>query len=191
MQFVFQNHSTSRFILSALRASQKATSDLDPTKLIANDTTMAPKSILPWFRPLSKPIVPPLLRHYHSYDHPPPPGPFSPTETSILSASIPHIPLHGFTHTTLSLGAKDAGYIDASTNLFPTSAFSLVHYHLYTKRLALGNRTHIISPPLNEGQKSLGVGGKVKALTWERLMENREVIHRWQEVCLSSPISSR
>ena len=121
-------------------------------------------------------------RSYHSYDHPPPPGPFTPIETSILSASLPHIPSHGFTHTTLALGAKDAGYIDASTNLFPKGAFSLVHYHLVTQRLGLAEKTHVCE--VEEGQKPMGVGRKVKALTWERLMANRQVIHRWQEVCL-------
>jgi len=35
--------------------------------------------------------------------------------------------------------------------------------------------------------KVMGVGGKVKALTWQRLMGNREVVHRWQEVgCIYS-----
>ncbi|KAK0106514.1 Ubiquinone biosynthesis protein coq9, mitochondrial [Cadophora gregata f. sp. sojae] len=118
-------------------------------------------------------------RTYHSYDHPPPPGPFTPIETSILSASLPHVPTHGFTHTTLALGAKDAGYIDASTNLFPKGAFSLVHYHLVTQRLGLADRTHVFE--LEGEERPMGVGRKVKALTWERLMANRKVIHRWQE----------
>jgi ubiquinone biosynthesis protein COQ9 len=145
---------------------------------------MAIRTHLPRLRPLSKRIALPILRPYHSYDHPPPPGPFTPTESSILSAAIPHIPSHGFTHTTLSLGTKDAGYIDASTNLFPNGTFSLVHYHLYTQRLALAKHEHILSPALKEREKVPGVGWKVKALTWERLMANREIIHRWQEVCL-------
>lgn len=33
----------------------------------------------------------------------------------------------------------------------------------------------------------MGVGGKVKALTWERLMGNREIIHRWQEALALIP----
>ena len=143
---------------------------------------MAAKSLLPRLRPLSKSTSVPLLRPYHSYDHPPPPGPFTLTESTILSSTILHIPSHGFTHTALSLGAKDVGYIDASTNLFPNGAFSLVHYHLYTQRLALAKNEHILSRVLEGGEKPLGVGGKVKALTWERLMANREIIHRWQEV---------
>lgn len=31
-------------------------------------------------------------------------------------------------------------------------------------------------------EKVPGVGGKVKELTWERLIANREVIGKWQEV---------
>ncbi|RDL32493.1 Uncharacterized protein BP5553_08949 [Venustampulla echinocandica] len=120
-------------------------------------------------------------RPYHSYTHPPPPGPFTPVETAILSASLPHIPTHGFTHTTLSLGAKDASYIDASTNLFPRGAFSIVHYHLVTQRAALSKHKHILETSSQPGAKPPGIGAKVKALVWERLMANKGVIHRWQE----------
>lgn len=43
--------------------------------------------------------------------------------------------------------------------------------------MALAKRKDII------GKEGEGVGGKVKALTWERLMANQEIVHRWQEVC--------
>lgn len=126
-------------------------------------------------------------RLYHSYDHPPPPGPFPSIETAILRAATSHIPSHGFTNTSLTLGAQDAGYLPASTNLFPRSAFDLVHYHLYTQRVALASHTHIVAADaVNENGKVLGVGSKVRALTWERLMGNQDVVHRWQEVCYSS-----
>jgi ubiquinone biosynthesis protein COQ9 len=81
----------------------------------------------------------------------------------------------------LHLGAKSAGYLDASVNLFPQGAFSLVHYYLYTQRQALQNQTSIINPPIEPGHKPLGVGAKVKALTWARLMANEPVIHRYQD----------
>jgi len=145
-------------------------------------STMATK-VLPRVRTYAVRL--PISRSYHSYDHPPPSGPFTATESLILSASIPHIPSHGFTSTTLSLGAKDAGYIDASTNLFPSGAFSLVHYHLVTQRLALARHKESLDAEESEGKK-LVVGAKVKKLTWERLMANKEVIHIWQEVRLSS-----
>jgi ubiquinone biosynthesis protein COQ9 len=124
------------------------------------------------------------FRKYHSYDHPPPPGPFNATETVILSTSLPHVPLHGFTNTSLALGARDAGYLDVSTNLFPKGAFSLVHYHLVAQRLGLGKHSQTFQPGGNE--KPLGIGAKVKALTWARLLSNEPIIHRWQEVCLLS-----
>jgi ubiquinone biosynthesis protein COQ9 len=130
-----------------------------------------------------------LQRPYHSYDHPPPPGPFNAVETSILSAAVQHIPSNGFTRTSLSLGAKEAGYIDASTNLFPNGAFTLVHYYLYTQRMMLAQHKQIIEPSTAAG-KPLETGGKVKALTWERLMGSKEIIHRWQEVRIQ-PIHER
>jgi len=128
-------------------------------------------------RPLSRASR--IQRQYHSYEHPTPPGPFNPTEECILSASLKHVPSHGFTQTSLALGAKDAGYLDVSTNLFPKGPLSLVQYHLVTERLALSRKTGILQTKLDE--KPLGVGMKVKALTWERLMSNGRVIHRWQE----------
>lgn len=144
---------------------------------------MAARALFPRIRPLTS-RAPLIARTYHSYDHPPPPGPFSSTENSILSASLPHIPSHGFTLTSLSLGAKDAGYIDASTNLFPQGPFALVHYHLMTQRLGLAEKTVILET--GEGAKPLGTGAKVQKLTWERLMGNKNVVHRWQEVCFNS-----
>jgi ubiquinone biosynthesis protein COQ9 len=128
-----------------------------------------------------RPLIPkPCTRSYYSYDHPPPPGPFNAVEKSILASSIPHVPSHGFTQTSLSLGARATGYIDASTNLFPSGAFSLVHYHLYAQRTLLAQHKNIMDPAAD--QKQLGTGAKVKALTWERLMGNKDIIHRWQEV---------
>ncbi|KAF7876597.1 hypothetical protein EAF04_001684 [Stromatinia cepivora] len=123
-------------------------------------------------------------KSYHSYDRPSSSdSPFPPTESSILRASLPHVPTYGFTLNTLSLGAQDVGYIPAATNLFPKGAFSLVHYHLYTQRIALKNHTELIAPPpeTEGGEPPKGVGKRVKSLTWERLMGNKDVIHKWQE----------
>jgi ubiquinone biosynthesis protein COQ9 len=125
-------------------------------------------------------------RTYHSYDHPPPPGPFNPVEHAIISASVPYVPAHGFTHTTLSLGAKDAGYPDVSTNLFPRGAFSIVHYHLVTQRLRLAQHQHAME--FDSNAEDLKVSLKVKALIWARLEGNKQIIHRWQEVRFSPSI---
>ncbi|OBT83558.1 hypothetical protein VE02_06945 [Pseudogymnoascus sp. 03VT05] len=123
------------------------------------------------------------LRTYHSNNHPPPPGPFNAIETHILCSSLPHIPTHGFTPTSLHLGAKDAGYLDASTNLFPAGAFNLVQYYLYTQRQALASLVDITNPPADPTGKTRppGVGAKVKALTWARLQANAGVAHKLPE----------
>lgn len=120
------------------------------------------------------------VRHYQSYDHPPPPGPFSNCESHILSKALQHVPSHGFSNITLSLGAKEAGYLDASANLFPSGAFSLVHFYLLTKRLELSKECNNMNAQQPSG-RLLTVGEKVKELTWRRLLLNRQIIHHWQE----------
>lgn len=122
-----------------------------------------------------------LRKAYHSYEHQSPPDPFNSVEDSILGAALKHVPSTGFTHTTLARGAKDAGYLDVSTNLFPKGPYSLVQYHLVKQRQALAQHTDIINAA-NKDDKLPGVGAKVKALTWKRLLGNREVIHQYQEV---------
>lgn len=118
---------------------------------------------------------------YHSYDYAQPP-PFPPAESAILSAAYSHVPNHGFTIDSLKLGARDAGYLDVSTNLFPRGVFDLVNYHLVTQRLALQNTVQF--PDDGAQGKKPGVGAKVRTLTLARLRANEPVIHRWQEVCL-------
>ncbi|OTA98572.1 hypothetical protein M426DRAFT_325870 [Hypoxylon sp. CI-4A] len=119
----------------------------------------------------------PLFRSYHSHDHPPPPGEFNTAEKAILSAAYRHIPEHGFTHHALSLGARDAGYLDISTNLLPEGPFSLIRYHLVTRREALAPRSKTIF----DAQLITPVPDKVERLAWERLLGNQDVNHRWQE----------
>jgi len=143
---------------------------------------------------LSRPILSPLRRTirpatrcphqkspYHSYDHPSPP-PFPPTESAILSASLAHVPEHGFTTAALKLGARDAGYLDVSTNLLPRGVFDLVNYHLVTQRLALKERVQFPTADGEQGNKRMGVGSKVRTLTLARLHANAPILHRWQEV---------
>jgi ubiquinone biosynthesis protein COQ9 len=114
---------------------------------------------------------------YHSYDYAEAP-PFSKVESAILSSAYAHVPSYGFTIDALKLGARDAGYLDASTNLLPRGVFDLVNYHLVTQRFAL--KDNVQFP--DDGEKKLGVGSKVRSLTLARLRANEPVIHRWQEV---------
>lgn len=116
---------------------------------------------------------------YHSYDYAQPP-PFPPAETAILSSAYSHVPSHGFTIDALKLGARDAGYLDVSTNLLPRGVFDLVNYHLVTQRLAL--QSSVQFPGDGANGKRIGIGSKVRTLTLARLRANDRIINRWQEV---------
>ncbi|KAF2639921.1 ubiquinone biosynthesis protein COQ9 [Massarina eburnea CBS 473.64] len=115
---------------------------------------------------------------YHSSGYSQPP-PFPPAESAILSAAISHVPSFGFTVDALKLGARDAGYLDASTNLFPQGVFDLVNYHLVTQRLALKDSVQF--PSEGQSGKKLGAGAKVRTLALARLRANEPIIHRWQQ----------
>lgn len=117
-------------------------------------------------------------RSYHSYDHPATAGLSGGAEEAILSAAYKHIPEHGFSTRALGLGARDAGYLDISPCVLPDGAFSLIRYHLVLQRQNLALR----SQELLKNQESLGPGAKVAALTWARLLGNKDVIQHWQEV---------
>jgi ubiquinone biosynthesis protein COQ9 len=111
------------------------------------------------------------LRQYHSPNHRPAPS-YTPLQDKILSTALTHVPTTGFTHETLSIGAKEAGYLEITHNLFPRGPFSLVEYHLVTQREKLN------TIPLEES----GVGKTIRKLCVERLKGNKEIIGRWQEV---------
>ncbi|KAI9873185.1 MAG: Ubiquinone biosynthesis protein coq9, mitochondrial, partial [Watsoniomyces obsoletus] len=84
------------------------------------------------------------------------------------------VPEHGFTERALTLGAKDAGYLDVSVQLFPRGVFDLINYHLVTQRLAL--KRNVQFPE----DVKLAVGRKVKTLTMTRLRANKDIIHQWE-----------
>ena len=113
-------------------------------------------------------------RPYHSHDHGTPP-PFQPAASTILSAALLHVPKSGFTTTALSDGARDAGFLVVSLNLFPRGVFDLVNYHLVTQRLALRNDARSL-------HGIAGIGARVRALALQRLRANQAIIHHWQEV---------
>lgn len=120
-------------------------------------------------------------RTYYSRHHPDPP-PFPQAQETILAAALKRVPEYGFSQNALTRGAKDVGYLDVSTQLFPRGVFDLVNYYLVTQRLALKD-----SVQFPEDVK-LGVGRKVKTLAMARLRANKDVIQHWQEVGL--PITS-
>jgi ubiquinone biosynthesis protein COQ9 len=92
----------------------------------------------------------------------------------ILSAALKRVPEHGFTERALTLGAKDAGYLDVSVQLFPRGVFDLINYHLVTQRLAL--KRNVQFPE----DVKLAVGRKVKTLTMTRMRANKDIIHQWE-----------
>lgn len=112
---------------------------------------------------------------YHSYDHPEL-TPYRETERIILSSALGYVPTYGFTQKALTLGAKDAGYLEVSTNLFPKGAFEMVLYHLVSQRLGLKDRIQF-------PDEKMGVGRKVRSLVLERLRANVDagIVPRWQE----------
>jgi ubiquinone biosynthesis protein COQ9 len=131
------------------------------------------RSLLP-----KRPTPTPATRTYYSYETPLPP-PYPKTETAILSASLLQVPIHGWTSLSLRNGARSAGYLDATTNLFPNAEFELVLYHLRTQRLGLKDKVVFAD------EAQLGTTDKVKRLVMERLRGNGEVGVqgvRWQEV---------
>ncbi|KAK3320033.1 ubiquinone biosynthesis protein COQ9 [Cercophora scortea] len=122
-------------------------------------------------QPNLQPTTASRARAYHASTHPPPPPPFSPTETAILSAAYTHVPTHGFSQTSLALGARSAGYLDISTNLLPDGVFSLIKYHLLTHRELLSSTP---LPPTST------LSAKVEHLTFTRLLANAPVLPHLQ-----------
>ena len=122
-------------------------------------------------------ISSPPRAFYHSQDQPEP-QPYRAIESNILSSALSHVPHHGFTSTSLTLGTKDAGYLDISTNLFPRGAFEIVAFYLATRRLELKTRVQL---PSESGK--LDIREKVRRLVLERLRANAEadVVGKWQE----------
>ena len=118
----------------------------------------------------------PQLRSYHSPNHPHAPS-YTPIQQKILTTALSLVPRLGFTAESLTEGAKEAGYLEITHNLFPRGPWSLVEYHLVTQREALS------SVPLEEK----GVGRTIRKLCVERLKGNKDIIGRWQEVWLGSP----
>ena len=117
-------------------------------------------------------------RLYHSYEHDQP-SPFTSVEHSILSAALNHVPSHGFTQAALTQGARDAGYLEISTNLFPTGAFSIVNYHLISQRLALARSAPSI-PHLDQIEPA-DVTANIHILALNRLRANKPIIQQWQD----------
>ena len=137
------------------------------------------------------------LRSYHSTFHPDTPFPanaYTPAQSTILSAALFHVPKHGFTAHSLTLGARDAGYLDVSLQLFPRGGeIELVLFWLGSRRCLLREKVEkgeiFPRPSEEEGEthnKELSTEEKVEILILERLKMNEGVIHQWQDVSFRS-----
>ena len=113
----------------------------------------------------------PQLRSYHSPNHPHAPS-YTSLQHKILSNALALVPASGFTSESLTQGAKQAGYLEITHNLFPRGPWSIVEYHLVTQRESLS------SIPLD----GKGVGRTIRKLCVERLKANKDLIGKWQEV---------
>lgn len=132
--------------------------------------------------PVSKlAFAPHKPRFFHSYDHPPANGPFGPVENTILAAAYRHVPAHGFSQRALGLGAREAGFLDISPSILPDGVFSLIRYHLVTRRRDLSRLAASDSDSVR--------AEKVAQLVWARLMANGAVIHQWKQV-RASPLET-
>lgn len=132
---------------------------------------------------------PPTIRPYHSNLHPRlPPHEYTNSQTAILTASLPHIPTHGFTAAALTAGARDAGFLDVSVQLLPRGEFDLVLFWLASRRGLL--RAKVESGEVFGAHgEGLSVQEKIKILVLERLRMNGDVKDVWQDVRLT-PFSS-
>jgi ubiquinone biosynthesis protein COQ9 len=109
----------------------------------------------------------------HEYTH---------SQTAILSTALEHVPEHGFTLEALTLGARDAGFLDVSVQLFSRREFDLVLFWLASRRGLLKGK---VEEEEEEGlfdKSRLSVDEKVKVLVMQRLRMNEKIVHRWQDV---------
>ncbi|PYI02652.1 ubiquinone biosynthesis protein COQ9 [Aspergillus sclerotiicarbonarius CBS 121057] len=121
--------------------------------------------------------ITPRIRAYHSIHHPSPSHPYTNSQTTILSAALHHVPTHGFTRNALTLGARDAGFLDVSVQLFPRAEFDLILFYLASRRGLL--RSKVDNDNLLQSAQPQSVDDKIKVLIMERLRMNAEVKEKW------------
>ncbi|RAK76151.1 uncharacterized protein BO72DRAFT_406703 [Aspergillus fijiensis CBS 313.89] len=121
----------------------------------------------------------PSTRTYHSDHHPTQPHDYTNSQTTILSAALHHVPTHGFSRNALTLGARDAGFLDVSVQLLPRGEFDLILFWLASRRGLL--RSKVESDGLFSAGPVLSVDDKIQILLMERLRMNAEVKDQWQD----------
>lgn len=134
-------------------------------------------------QPCLRTTTPPSIRSYHSIHHPSPPHEYSNSQTTILSSALRHVPTHGFTRDALTLGARDAGFLDVSVQLLPRGEFDLILFWLASRRGLLRSKVENDALLQSSQQGPLSVDDKIKTLIMERLRMNVEVKDKLQDVC--------
>lgn len=133
-----------------------------------------------------------LRRNYHSTLHARlPDHEYTNSQTVILTAALSHVPAHGFTAKALTLGARDAGFLDVSVQLLPRGEFDLILFWLASRRGILrgkveeGGLFRRIAAEKNKDVFELSVEERVRGLLLERLRMNQEIKSVWQDVRFS------
>jgi ubiquinone biosynthesis protein COQ9 len=130
-----------------------------------------------------------LRRTYHSTLHPRlPDHEYTNSQTAILTASLAHVQAHGFTPAALTLGARDAGFLDVSVQLLPRGEFDLILFWLASRRGLLrgkveeGGLFRRIAAEKGKDVHELKIEERIRGLLLERLRMNGEVKDVWQDV---------
>ncbi|KXG53041.1 uncharacterized protein PGRI_000910 [Penicillium griseofulvum] len=127
-------------------------------------------------------------RNYHSALHARlPDHSYTNSQTAILTSALTHVPTHGFSAKALTLGARDAGFLDVSVQLLPRGEFDLILFWLASRRGLLrgkveeGGLFRRIAAEKGKDVHELSVEERVKGLLLERLRMNAEVKDVWQD----------
>ncbi|KAJ5570529.1 uncharacterized protein N7459_009959 [Penicillium hispanicum] len=172
------------------RRACASTTCLRPSSSAVSSTAFArPIRLAPQTHTPSTPSRTPVpSRHYHSALHPRlPDHEYTNSQTAILSAALPHIPEHGFTATSLALGARDAGFLDVSVQLLPRGEFDLILFWLASRRGLLRGKveegTLLQRAAASRGLEpsQLDVAAKTRILILERLHMNADIRTQWQD----------
>lgn len=155
----------------------RTTTSLLTTKPTTTTTTLRTIQHQPCLRTTT-----PSIRPYHSIHHPSPPHEYSNSQTTILSSALRHVPTHGFTRDALTLGARDAGFLDVSVQLLPRGEFDLTLFWLASRRGLLRSKVENDALLQSSQQGPLSVDDKIKTLIMERLRMNVEVKDKLQDV---------
>ncbi|KAJ5505586.1 hypothetical protein N7453_004543 [Penicillium expansum] len=122
--------------------------------------------------------------------HPSPPNlPLSPTRPAPrpLLHKLPNRNPHLRARAPLTLGARDAGFLDVSVQLLPRGEFDLILFWLASRRGLLrgkveeGGLFRRIAAEKGKDVHELGVEERVRGLLLERLRMNAEVKDVWQD----------